>query len=49
VQVVEKPDHYRFDPRKCREFVEKNYSWKKMADEFEKKALELVAAHKKSY
>ena len=41
-QVVENPDKYKFDPRKCRNFVEKNYSCNKMADEFEKKALELV-------
>jgi len=41
-QVIEHPDQYKFDPRKCREFVERSYSWKRMADEFEKKALELV-------
>ena len=40
--VIEKPDQYKYDPKQCRKFVEKNYSWKKMADEFEKEALELV-------
>ncbi len=48
-QVVEKPDQYNFDPQKCREFVEKNYSWKKMADAFEKKALELIATSKREF
>ena len=41
-QVIENPAQYQFDTSKCREFVKKNYSWEKMADEFEKKALELV-------
>jgi len=40
--VTENPDRYQFDQRICREFVGKNYSWEKMADEFEKKALELI-------
>ena len=40
--VIEHPNQYKFDPKQCRKFIEKNYSWKKMADEFEKKALELV-------
>jgi glycosyltransferase involved in cell wall biosynthesis len=41
-QVVESPEQWKFDPIKCREFVEKDYSWKKLADKFEKKMLELV-------
>ena len=41
-QLVEKPTQFEFDPDACRRFVEQNYSWKKMADAFEKMAVELI-------
>jgi glycosyltransferase involved in cell wall biosynthesis len=41
-QIIETPAQYEFDPRDCRHFVEQNYSWKKMAEAFEKVALELI-------
>jgi len=35
-EVIEKPDRFRFAPQNCRSFVEKNFSWKKVADAFER-------------
>jgi glycosyltransferase involved in cell wall biosynthesis len=37
-EVIEKPDSFRFAPQDCRAFVERNFSWKKMADAFEQEA-----------
>jgi glycosyltransferase involved in cell wall biosynthesis len=37
-EVVERPDSFRFDPQDCRAFVERNFSWKKVADAFEQEA-----------
>lgn len=41
-EVVKNQDEYSFDSQKCRKFVEDNYSWRNVADEFEKVAYELV-------
>ena len=41
-EVIDRSDEYDIDPMACRRFVEDNYSWKKMADDFEKVALELI-------
>lgn len=41
-EVINDMDEYHFDPRNCHRFVEDNYSWKTVADEFEKVMLELV-------
>ncbi|MBW1696646.1 MAG: glycosyltransferase family 4 protein [Deltaproteobacteria bacterium] len=37
-QVVKMPDQFSFDPKRCRRFVEDNYSWEKMAQGFEYEA-----------
>jgi glycosyltransferase involved in cell wall biosynthesis len=42
--IIENPDGYQYEPEACRKFVVDNYSWKKMADDFEKIALELVSS-----
>ena len=41
-EVVKDQDKYSLDSQACRKFVEDNYSWKNVADEFEKEALELL-------
>jgi glycosyltransferase involved in cell wall biosynthesis len=41
-EVIERPDSFRFDPQDCRDFVEKNFSWKKAADAFEQEAKRIV-------
>jgi glycosyltransferase involved in cell wall biosynthesis len=41
-ELIEKPEEYCFDPKDCRKFVEDNFSWKGMADSFEKEAIGLV-------
>ncbi|MFC1495120.1 glycosyltransferase family 4 protein [Thermodesulfobacteriota bacterium] len=41
-EIVNNPDEYLFESQTCRKFVEDNYSWEKVADEFEKAALDLV-------
>lgn len=40
--VINHPEHYRFDPGVCRKFVEERYSWEKMADAFENEVLRLI-------
>jgi len=42
-EVIEQPEEYHFDPKDCRKFVEDNYSWTRMADSFEKEAIELLS------
>ena len=37
-EVVESPNSFRFDPKNCRAFVERNFSWEKAAVAFEKEA-----------
>ncbi len=41
--VIQNPEKYRFDPENCRRYVEERFSWKKMADAFEKEAQRLIA------
>ena len=41
-EVIEQPDRYNFSREKCRRFIEENYSWKKVADDFEKVAMGLT-------
>jgi glycosyltransferase involved in cell wall biosynthesis len=41
-EVVERPDSFRFEPQDCRDFVERNFSWKKAADAFEQVAKECI-------
>jgi glycosyltransferase involved in cell wall biosynthesis len=41
-EVIEKPHGYHFAPEGCRKFVEKNFSWKKVASSFEKQVLGLI-------
>jgi len=40
--VIENPDRYQYEPVACRKFVEENFSWEKVADEFEKEAMRLI-------
>jgi glycosyltransferase involved in cell wall biosynthesis len=40
--IIARPDLYYFDPKACRKFVEENYSWKKVADDFEEVAIGLI-------
>jgi glycosyltransferase involved in cell wall biosynthesis len=40
--VIEKPHGYHFDPEDCRHFVEKHFSWEKMANSFEEQVLGLM-------
>lgn len=40
--VIERPEKYSFDPAACRNFVENNFSWIKMADSFENKIIKLI-------
>jgi len=40
--VIENPDRYKYEPEACRSFVEKNFSWRKVADAFEKEAIKLI-------
>ena len=42
-EVLERPDKYAFDPQTCRKFVEDNYSWEKVAEDFEKVAIKLIS------
>ena len=41
-EVIEQPDRYYFAPETCRRFVEENYSWKMVAEDFEKVAIGLT-------
>ena len=41
-EVIERPNSFRFDPQDCRDFVEKNFSWKKAADAFEQEAKKCI-------
>jgi glycosyltransferase involved in cell wall biosynthesis len=41
-EVIERPSSFRFDPQDCRDFVEKNFSWKKAADAFEQEAKKCI-------
>lgn len=41
-EVITNYESYYYNPEDCRKFVVDNYSWKKMADDFEKVALELI-------
>jgi glycosyltransferase involved in cell wall biosynthesis len=41
-ELVNKSEDYTYNPQRCREFVEKNYSWKKTADAFEENISELL-------
>jgi glycosyltransferase involved in cell wall biosynthesis len=41
-EVIEEPHGYHFDPEDCRNFVENNFSWKKLATNFEKEVLGLI-------
>lgn len=34
--LVQRPKHYRFEPETCRSYVEKNFSWERMAEAFER-------------
>ena len=40
--VILKPEEYHFDPKACRKFVEDNFSWRLMADHFEREVIKLV-------
>ena len=40
--MINRPEHYRFDPQVCRKFVEERYSWEKMAEAFEEEVKNLV-------
>ena len=42
--VVRRPSQYRFTPETCRSYVEKNFSWEKMADAFEREIRMLCRA-----
>ncbi len=44
-EIIENKKSYSFAPAKCRKFVEKNYSWKKMADDFENTIKTHLNAH----
>ena len=41
-EVIERPNSFRFDPQDCRDFVERNFSWKKAADAFEQEAKKCI-------
>jgi glycosyltransferase involved in cell wall biosynthesis len=41
--VIENPVSYSYKPKTVRDFVENNYSWEKVADEFEKEAMRLIS------
>lgn len=41
-EVIEKQKKYDFAPQSCHEFVQENFSWQKVADAFEKEAVELM-------
>jgi glycosyltransferase involved in cell wall biosynthesis len=41
-EIIERPDNFMFDPQDCRAFVEKNFSWKRVADDFEKEVVKLL-------
>ena len=41
-EVIEKPDQFSLDPAACRRFAEENYSWEKVADDFEKDMMGLI-------
>jgi len=45
-EVVEQADRYKFEPAVLRGFVEKRYSWKRVADAFEKEAAFLIGDHR---
>jgi glycosyltransferase involved in cell wall biosynthesis len=38
-EVIERPDKYHFDQMGCREFVEKNFTWRIVADTFEREVM----------
>ena len=40
-EIIEKPDEYSFLPQSCRKFVQKNFSWQRVAEAFEKRAVKL--------
>ena len=44
-EVIEQPDKYHFDPGECRTFVEDNFSWKRVVDDFEAVAMELISGN----
>lgn len=44
-ELIERLDIYNFDPKVCRKFVVDNFSWKKVADDFEKVAMELICGN----
>ena len=39
--LVQRPKHYRFEPEACRSYVEKNFSWERMAEAFEREVGDL--------
>jgi glycosyltransferase involved in cell wall biosynthesis len=41
-EIIKNRQDYRFTAPKCRKFVEENYSWKKMANNFQKTALKII-------
>ena len=43
-EVVESSDKYRFDPEDCRTYIKNNFSWEKVAHDFEHEAAELLAS-----
>lgn len=42
-EIIEKRDTYCFDPASCRRFVEKRYSWAKMAEHFERETTKIIS------
>jgi glycosyltransferase involved in cell wall biosynthesis len=46
-EAVEHPEAFHFRPSECRQFVEENFSWEKMADAFEEEMLKLLQKNSK--
>ena len=40
-ELVQRPKHYHFKPEACRSYVEKNFSWERMAEAFEREVGDL--------
>jgi len=41
-EVIRRPGDYAFRPESCRRFVERNFSWEKMASAFEEEVGKLL-------
>jgi glycosyltransferase involved in cell wall biosynthesis len=41
-EVIEEPERFKFEPEACRNFVEENFSWSRVADEFEQVVNKLI-------